>query len=50
MSMGETPAGSAGGGDIALTRPVNAAESAAGDTCPTCGGVCRGLAHEQVSH
>jgi len=35
----ETPAGPAGGDDIALTTPVSAAESAAaGDACPTCGG------------
>ncbi len=38
----ETPAGPAGGNNIALTTPVSAAApgpgAAAGDTCPTCGG------------
>jgi len=38
----ETPAGPAGGDDIALTTPVSAVApspgAAAGDTCPTCGG------------
>ncbi len=39
----ETPAGPAGGDDIALTTPTNAdvpgLGAAAGDTCPTCGGL-----------
>jgi len=42
MSMWKTPAGPAGGDDIALTTPVSATVpalgTAAGDTCPTCGG------------
>ena len=42
MAMRETPAGPAGGDDIALTPPPNAdvpgLRGAAGDTCPTCGG------------
>ncbi len=42
MAMRETPAGPAGGDDIALTTPPNAdvpgLRGAAGDTCPTCGG------------
>jgi len=42
MSMWETPAGPAGGDDIALTTPTNAdvpgLGAAVGDICPTCGG------------
>ncbi len=38
----ETPAGPAGGDDIALTTPTNAdvpgLGAAVGDICPTCGG------------
>ncbi len=41
--MWGTPAGPEGGDDIALTTPASAAVptpgAAAGDTCPTCGGV-----------
>jgi len=42
----ETPAGPAGGDDIALTTPVSAAMPGSGvaadDTCPTCGGTRAG--------